>query len=237
MTAGESLLESNALRELKLLAKERGFEFILHPAGDVIPGFLGGYEPDAIIKRPDGGGIVVEVKGVGRPSSDRWLSEISKRVAGENGWEFRVIHTPPAQTAAFSLTEPTPEQITRRLGEIEDLARTGHHVPALILGWAVLEALARLASTHDGSRHLGPLSPVRAIQILAEEGYLESDAVADLRRKTSLRDAVVHGDLAADVSAEQAAALIARLRLIAADVIRVEREQAFVAPGGGITPG
>jgi len=110
-------------------------------------------------------------------------------------------------------------------------------VSALILGWAVLEALARLASTHDGTGHLGPLSPVQAVQLLAEEGYLENDAAADLRRMTSLRNAVVHGDLSADVSAEQAAALIERLHMIAADVIRVEREQALVTPSGGITPG
>jgi hypothetical protein len=42
MTTEDDLLKSNALRELKRLAKERGFEFILHPAGDLIPGFLGG---------------------------------------------------------------------------------------------------------------------------------------------------------------------------------------------------
>jgi HAMP domain-containing protein len=237
MTTEGELLESNALRELKRLAKERGFEFILHPAGDVIPGFLGGYEPDAIVKRPDGGGIIVEVKGVGRPSSDHWLSEISKRVSRENGWEFRVIHTPPAQTVAVSFAEPTPEQITRRLGEIEDLVRTGHRVPALILGWAVLEALARLASSHDGSKHLGPLSPVQAVQVLAEEGYLENDAADALRRMSSLRNAVVHGDLAADVPAEQADALIARLHMIATDVIRIERAQALASQGGAIPPG
>jgi uncharacterized protein YutE (UPF0331/DUF86 family) len=110
-------------------------------------------------------------------------------------------------------------------------------VPALILGWAVLEALARLASTHDGSGHFGPLSPVQAVQILAEEGYLENDAAADLRRMTSLRNAVVHGDLSANVSSEQTAALIARLRVIAADVIWVEREQATEQRGSAITRG
>ncbi len=237
MTTKELLLESNALRELKHLANERGFEFILHPAGDVIPGFLGGYEPDAIVKRPDGGGIIVEVKGVGRPSSDRWLSEISRRVSKEKGWEFRVIRTSPIEAVAVPLAEPTPEQITRRLGEIEDLAKTGHYVPALILGWAVLEALARLASTHEGSGHLGPISPVQAVQILAEEGYLENDEAADLRRMTSLRNAVVHGDLAAEVSADHVAALIARLHMIASEVIRVERADAVVGHGRGMTPG
>jgi hypothetical protein len=45
VTTEEWLLESNVLRELKLLAKERGFEFILQPRGDVIPDFLGGMSP------------------------------------------------------------------------------------------------------------------------------------------------------------------------------------------------
>jgi hypothetical protein len=238
MKTEEWLLESNPLRELKRLADEHGFEFILHPAGDVIPDFLGGYEPDAIVKRPDGGGIIVEVKGVGTQPSDRWLSEISRRVSREKDWEFRVIHTPLAQAAvAVPLAEPTPEQITKRLGETEDLARTGHYVPALVLGWALLEALARLVSARDGSGHLRPLSPIQAVQILAEEGYLENDAAADLRRMTSLRNAVVHGDLAADVSADQVAPLIARLHMIASEVIRVERAHALIGHDSGITPG
>jgi hypothetical protein len=183
------------------------------------------------VKRPDGGGIIVEVKGVGRPSTDGWLSEVSRRVSREKGWEFRVIHTTPVRAAAVPFAEPTPEQIITRPGEIDDLANSGHRVPALILAWAVLEALARLATTHDGSVRLGPVSPIQAVQILGEQGYLENDAVADLRRMTSLRDAVVHGDLAADASAEQVAVLIEKVRMIAAEVINVERETSSRAVG------
>jgi uncharacterized protein YutE (UPF0331/DUF86 family) len=79
--------------------------------------------------------------------------------------------------------------------------------------------LARLASAHDRPR--GPLTPLQAVQTLAEEGYLESEAAHDLRQLANRRNAAAHGDLSAVVSAEEIWSLVRRLRVIAAEVIRV----------------
>jgi hypothetical protein len=223
MTAEAQAWESSALRELKRQSEERGLEFHLQPPRKLVPSFLAGYVPDAIIKRPDGGGIIIELKRQRSAGSDRQLSKISKLVATEKGWEFRVIYENPATEGPTQFAEPTLEQITARLDEVEDLANTGHPVPALILGWAVLEALARLASAHDRPR--GPLTPLQAVQTLAEEGYLESEAAHDLRQLANTRNAVAHGDLSAVVSAEQVGNLLWRLRVIAAEATNVGKAQ------------
>ena len=203
MTAEVQAWKSSALREFKRQSEERGLEFHMKPPRELVPAFLAGYQPDAIIKRPDGSGIVIELKRQRSAGSDRKLSEMSKLVAAQKGWEFRVIYANSAQEEPVQFAEPTLEQITARLDEVEDLANTGHPVPALILGWAVLEALARLASVHDRPSHRGPLTPLQAVQTLAEEGYLENDAAHDLRQWANMRNAAAHGDLSAVVSAEQ----------------------------------
>ncbi len=225
MTPEALLLESNALRDLKRLSEERGLEFHINPSRDLIPPFLAGYQPDAIARRPDGGGIIIEVKRQRTGSSDRQLSEISKRVSAQKGWEFRVIYVNPAAEVPIGFARPTREQITARLEETEALAKTGHRGSALILGWAVLEALARLVVAHDEAERSGPFSPLQAVQTLAEEGYLEHDAAQSLRQMVTLRNAVMHGDFSADISAEQVESLLEQLQAIASDIVSVEREQ------------
>lgn len=89
---------------------------------------------------------------------------------------------------------------------------------AFVLGWAVLESLARLTSVQSGLPAQEEFSPVQSVQRLAEEGYVENDEANQLRKMARLRNAVVHGDLSAAVPAEQAESLLERLRAIAAAV-------------------
>ena len=176
MMSEAQLLESNALQQLKRLSEERGLEFHMHPSRDLLPSFLAGHRPDAIARRPDGGGIIIEVKRQGTRSSDVPLAEIAKRVAAEKDWEFRVIYVNPGADMPTEFGVPTREQIAARLDEVDALAKTGHRASALMLGWAVLEALARMAVAHDAVAASGPFTALQALQALAEEGYLESDA-------------------------------------------------------------
>jgi uncharacterized protein YutE (UPF0331/DUF86 family) len=82
-----------------------------------------------------------------------------------------------------------------------------------------VESLARLASANSGATQLGSLSPVQAIQVLAEEGYLEKDVAQRLREMVHLRNAVVHGDLSVQVPPGQVEYLLEQLEAIASDII------------------
>ncbi|MSP01336.1 MAG: hypothetical protein EXR07_09865 [Acetobacteraceae bacterium] len=225
MTSDAELLESNALRNLRLASEERGFKFHIHPSLDLIPSFLAGYRPDAIAIGPDGRGIVIEVKRHRNRETDRNLAALAKRVATQKGWEFRAIYTNPATEAPAYIAKPTSEQVDATLKEIEALVEAAHYAPALIAGWAVLESLARLASADHESGHSGSFSPVQAIQTLAGEGYLENEAAQALREMAKLRNAVVHGDLSVQVSAEQVTILLKQLRALASDINSVMSEQ------------
>lgn len=55
------LWESNVLRNLRRVSEARGMKFYVNPPREVVPDFLGSYQPDAIAVGPNGG-TVIELK-------------------------------------------------------------------------------------------------------------------------------------------------------------------------------
>jgi uncharacterized protein YutE (UPF0331/DUF86 family) len=94
-----------------------------------------------------------------------------------------------------------------------------------ILGIAALESLARLASASSATTTHTALSPIQAIQTLAEEGYIESEAADWPRNTAMLRNAVVHGDLSVIVPPDKVADTLRQLRAIAADMMSVVSDE------------
>ena len=214
--------ELNALRNLQHPYEACGLQFHINPSHELIPPFLAGYRPDAIAVDPDGGGIIIEVKRHRSGAADRQLAELAKQVAKQKGWEFRAIYTNPATERLDTIAEPTLGQLDAKLQEIRVLAEAGHYDPALISGWAVLEALARLAG---GSGISTAYSPIQAVQALAEEGYIENEEAQRLREMSRLRSSVVHGDFSVNVSAEQVAFLLEQLEALKSSIMKVVAEQ------------
>jgi hypothetical protein len=216
-------LELDVLRNLQHSYEARGLKLHINPSRELVPSFLAGYTPDAIAVGSDGGGIIIEVKRHRTQAIDRQLAELAKKVADQKGWEFQAVYTNPTTERPGNIAKPTPEQIDARLREIQILADTGHYAPALMFGWAVLESLARLASSHESSRGY---SPIQAVQALAEEGYIEDEEAQRLREMARLRSAVVHGDFSVDVSADQVAFLLKQLKALSSSITKVMAEQA-----------
>lgn len=179
--------------------------------------------------RPEGGGIIIEIKHKKTGASEPSLAQIAKQVAARTGWEFQVIYINPTSEALAPISKPTADQLRVALGELQELARTGHHGAALITGWAILESLARLVLADSDLNRTGTFSLIQAVQILAEEGYLESEAAQRLRQMAHLRNAVVHGNFSTEVSTEQVRDLLDQLQAIAADISQVTANQAAVS--------
>jgi uncharacterized protein YutE (UPF0331/DUF86 family) len=123
-----------------------------------------------------------------------------------------VVHVNPVQDEPGRIERPTRQQVQAALGEVEALIESGHRTAAFALAWAVLEALARLAGSGGAEKTERAFAPMQAVQMLAEQGYIESDAAARLRGMVKLRHAVIHGDLSAEVSTEQVNGMLDDLR-------------------------
>jgi len=225
MMSEARLGESNILKALRQVSEARGLKFYINPPREVVPEFLGDFRPDAIAVGPEGG-IIIEVKLRRNPASERQLAAIAKKISDQKGWEFRAIYLNPPTEGAALIDKPTPEQLQATFKEVSALAEGGHRAAALVMGWAALESLARLAIAGGEARTVRGFSPIQAIQTLAEEGYLENEDADRLREMAKLRNAVVHGDLSVDVPTMQVEDLLSQLRAIASDIVSVTPERA-----------
>jgi uncharacterized protein YutE (UPF0331/DUF86 family) len=217
MMSEAQLWESNALRNLQQASEARGLKFYVNPPREIVPKFLGDFQPDAIALGPEGG-IVIELKRQGSAASKHQLAVIAKRVSNQKGWEFRAVYLNPPIEETLSIAKPTPEQLEVAFKEAAALNKGGHAAAALVTAWAALESLARLASADTRAESSTGLSSIQAVQTLAEEGYIEDDAADRFRELAKLRNAVVHGDFSVDVAAEQVDNLLKQLRAIASEV-------------------
>jgi len=219
MISEAQLWESNILKNLQQVSEARGMKFYINPPHEIIPDFLGDFQPDAIALGPDGG-MIIEIKLRRSPASEKQLAAISRRVSGQKGWEFRAIYLNPPIDETPQIGKPAPEQLQATFREIEELTTRGHRAAALVIAWAALESLARLASPNEATRPRG-FSPIQVVQTLAEEGYIENEAAEGLRDMAKLRNAVVHGDFSVDVPTEKLEGLLKQLQAIASEITSV----------------
>jgi uncharacterized protein YutE (UPF0331/DUF86 family) len=217
------LWESNVLRNLQLTSEARGLKFYVNPPRELVPKFLGDFRPDAIALGPEGG-IIIEVKHRRSSASEKQLAAIAKKVSSQKGWEFRAIYLNPRADETPPIAMPSPDQLQAMFREIKALMKSRHPAAALVTAYAVLESLARLASSGDNGM-LKAFSAAQAVQTLAEQGYIESETADNLREMAKLRNAVVHGDLSVTVPAQQVASLLRQLEAIASDIMSVASKQ------------
>ncbi len=212
----EALWKSGVLSSMQRVSEARGLTFYVDPPREVIPDFLGNYQPDAMARGPEGG-MIIEVKRLSNNTAEKRYAEIYQKVSRQKGWAFYLIHLDPAADWTLPDVKPTWPQLQAAFKEVEALATGGHRAAALVGAWAALEALARLARTEGGTGTSGA-SALQAVQALAEEGFVENEAADRLSTSAALRDAVVHGDFSVDVSADQVQALVQDVRMIASDI-------------------
>lgn len=213
---------SNVLKNMRLSAEARGMTFFVDPPRDIVPAFLGDFQPDAIALGPDGG-IVFEIKAEQNAGTNRQrLAEISERVSREKGWEFRAIYLTPPSDRVLDIPVPSLHQLRLILGRVEMLAEAGHRMGALLVGWSVLEALAHFARARDGNASSMPRSSTQAVQALAEEGYADNEVARRLRSFAEMRNAVAHGDISLEPTQEQVGELLSDLRTILSAIEAVE---------------
>ncbi len=85
------------------------------------------------------------------------------------------------------------QELEQQLGEVRTLVHNGHLSAALILGWAFLEAAARLAFPN---RLTKPLRPASVLEMLAYGGYISPSHADQIRHLVEQRNRLVHGELA-----------------------------------------
>jgi uncharacterized protein YutE (UPF0331/DUF86 family) len=202
------------LDSLRKDADRRGWTFHAPPPKAAIPDFAEDYEPDAMVITPEGG-VMIAITTRSSFAHNTRLAEIARRVSAQPGWSFRMFYANTPDPPRPSAPPPTVEEIASGITEVRSLDETGHERAALVMGWATLEAIARLVVDRHGIGPATSLSPIQAVQVLIQEGYLDDDDGRRLRSLAQIRNEVVHGGLGVAISHQDVIELIEDLEAMA----------------------
>jgi hypothetical protein len=201
--ASETTVLENTVADLRA----EGFDVLVQPSRQAVPPFLKGYSPDAIAIRGNEK-IVIEVLSSG-PSAKQKLEELQKLVANDPLWQLRAIwinSSPPTQV------ERVPRKnIEKAIEGVKSLLADDSTMPALLMAWAIFEALGRGILPEKFNR---PQTPGRLVDVLAEGGQLTPSEADQLRLLATLRNRVIHGGLQQTVSREEIGAFVGILETL-----------------------
>jgi REase_AHJR-like len=200
-----STTETRLLGLLRRRYEKDGFTFIEYPATADLPAFMHGYRPEALALGDDKC-IAIEVKLRPDPSADNKLKTVSERFKGQPDWEFRIVYGDELEVEPISTL--TIEQIAAHISEAENLLAGNHARAAFVIGWAAVEALARMAN-----KDFPATGSVRqAVDSLEHQGRLRFQDAQKLRSLLPHRDKIVHGDFGTPMTTAEVEPLLRAAR-------------------------
>jgi hypothetical protein len=211
MTMHVATRERLVLERLRETYELQGYEFFIKPLPQMLPAFLGGFQPDAIALKP-GDNHIVEVKFGRRAGEDRRLETLAALIAGQTDWQLKVFFEGEHPQDSLRFMPPTRSQIESEIEEAAQLVQAGHPKAALLLAWSVLEALARARATQDGTLSQRLFSPAQTVQSLEMAGVIDRKTGQELRTLAQMRNLAAHGDLATEIGSEAVDDLLGLLR-------------------------
>ncbi|AWN41555.1 HepT-like ribonuclease domain-containing protein [Methylobacterium durans] len=188
--------ERHFIERLRPHYEAKGYDFVPYPGPDRLPEFMGGYRPDAIALKGDHK-IAIEVKNRKTPHADLSLKRIQQLFERHHDWQLRIMFVGGDTQAGISIPASTPEIVRRHLTEVTELIKHAQPRAAFLVGWSLLEAIARIVEPASDKR---PYSPGTIIQTLAMNGYIDPEVEGKVRSLISMRNRIVHGDLETEPS-------------------------------------
>jgi uncharacterized protein YutE (UPF0331/DUF86 family) len=185
--------ESEVLQKLQKQYEAQGYKFVAQPGSADVPTFLEGYIPDAIAISEDEK-VIIEVKSTERKAQQNsTVRFLASEVPKHEGWRFDLVIAEKLLSNTDASAEPGRHELVHEIEKVRKLSESGDYKSALVVGWAVLEALARklvLNSKAGESRRYLPRSVVEA---LVSGGYADDKTGDRLSEISKIRNRLVHG--------------------------------------------
>lgn len=192
MTKRRSGREAKRLKEAAQEYRRKGYDVMVEPRGDQMPGFLQSFSPDMIIRKGDEN-IVVEVKTRESLSASEQLDRIAEVIAEQPSWELRLILTNPRATSVADIENSlSPGEILDLLKHVDRLSDLEEIDASLLLVTAAIEAAIRLIARKEsikieGKNILGDAKRLVSYGVLLESEYDSIETIAQSR------SALAHG--------------------------------------------
>ena len=185
--------EGDVLERLRRQYERNGYTFMSQPRGTSIPTFLKGYTPDAIAIGAQEK-VIIEVKSTERSASQSSVIRfLASEVPKHQGWRFDLVIAEKDMKFEDGKAEPDKEQLAEELSSVRDAAQSGELNVALVLGWALLEAVTRRLVLNQKAGESKRYLPRTIIETLVSEGFADDETGERLSQLASTRNRLVHG--------------------------------------------
>ncbi|GAB4213488.1 MAG: hypothetical protein OHK0012_09730 [Synechococcales cyanobacterium] len=149
MTHGIQVQHDTQMVDIVEQLRRQGYDVSLEPRLTDLPFDLGGYRPDILARRGQGG-LFIEVKGrADRLSFERFQS-IAAEVKRHPGWRFLLVTSQDISAPdllAIEGDQATWNEIGQRVEHAHALLAQGDSETAYVMMWIAFERLLRLQAT------------------------------------------------------------------------------------------
>ncbi|SRR6266498_103313 len=194
MTLHTSTREQQRLREIAREYRQRGYDVIIEPRADQLPGFLAPFRIDMLARSAEET-VIVEVRTQESLSDAPELDAVAQALQDQPSWRFELVVTNPKDRSSLQLKDATSLNyldIRYRLHEARQLSDQEHGEAALLLAWSATEALLRaIAAEEDIS--VVQNNPSQLTKSLFTYGVLDKEQFEILQLGLQARNTVVHG--------------------------------------------
>jgi len=214
-----TLLEREELDRLRPKLEGDGFQIIEEPKIR-FPEALRSYRPDFLAKRGDEY-LAIEIKQKRTAASTAAINRLERVFANVPNWTL-YVHFVDKDNVGAGLKSQNAQTIREGFQEVRNAISHRNLRSAFLLSCASFEAAGRALHSRIFSK---PQSPGRVITVLAERGYLEPQSAEALRKAAAKRNALIHGELDADISIDDVELVLAEAGKLLS-FVEVDKKQA-----------
>lgn len=194
MTLHSTTREHQRLLEVAREYRQRGYNVIIEPRSDQLPGFLAPFRIDMLARSAEEN-VIVEVRTQESLTDTPELDAVAQALQDQPSWRFELVVTNPKDRSSFQLKDTASLNdldITYRLREAQQLSDQEHGEAALLLAWSATEALLR-GIANEEAIPVTPNNPSQLTKSLFTYGVLDKEQYEILQLALQARNIVVHG--------------------------------------------
>jgi REase_AHJR-like len=194
MTLHTTAREHQRLLEVAREYRQRGYDVIIEPRAEQLPGFLAPFRIDMLARSAEEN-VIVEVRTQETLADAPQLDAVAQALHDQPSWRFELVVTNPKDRSALHLKDVASLNdldITYRLREARQLSDQEHGEAALLLAWSATEALLR-AIADEEAIPATPNNPSQLTKSLFTYGVLDKEQYQILQQALQARNTVVHG--------------------------------------------
>jgi hypothetical protein len=186
-------IERRKLFEVAREYRKRGYDVIVEPRKEQLPGFLTPFQPD-ILARNSQEAVIIEIKSRHSLSRSPDMEALAATIQQHEGWRFELVVTNSkgAHESGQNLDDLLAKSdIRARLEEAKVLLHQEHGEAAFLITWSAAEAGLRRLLIQEGL--VAEYASASILKHLFVHGLLDQQHYDTLRKGLEMQNTLMHG--------------------------------------------